>query len=106
MYALPVLCLPSRPGKDLIDIFSVAIWNKNKFAVAIATGLWVTNVVAITQGRSSALPSRLPSRCEIATGIARVNKHHGLPCMVYAHPYAAPRQVECSPARLHRIQLP
>lgn len=109
MYALPIHCVPSRPCQDLIDIFSVAIWDKNKIAVAIATSLWVTNVVAITQGRSFSPPSRplsIPSRRGIVSGIARVNKQHGLPCIVYAYPYAAPRRVECPPARLQRFQLP
>jgi len=109
MYALPVLCVPSRPGQDLIDIFSVAIWDKNKIVVAIATSLWVTNLAVFTQGKSSAPPSRplsIPSRCDIASGIARVSKQHGLPCIVYAYPYAAPRRVECFSAGLHHIQLP
>jgi len=87
MYALPILCVPSLPGQDLIDSFSVAIWNKNKIAIAIATSLWVTNVAVIIQGKSSAPSSRplsIPSRRDIVSGIARVNKQHPLPCIFYA----------------------
>lgn len=90
MYALPILCVRSRPGQDLIDSFSVAIWNKNKIAIAIATSLWVTNVAVIIQGKSSAPSSRplsIPSRRDIPSGIARVNKQHRLPCIFYAYPY-------------------
>lgn len=68
MYALPILCIPSLLGQDPIGCFSVAIWNKNKIAIAIGAGLWVTNVAAITQGKSSAPSSRplgIPSRRDI-----------------------------------------
>jgi len=34
----------------LIVVRIVAIWNKNKIAIAIATSLWVTNVAVIIQG--------------------------------------------------------
>jgi hypothetical protein len=31
---------------------SFAIWNKNKFVVAIATSVWVTNVAFLIRGRA------------------------------------------------------
>jgi hypothetical protein len=40
------------PNQALIEAFSIAIWNKNKFAMAIAVISWVTNVSVIIQGKS------------------------------------------------------
>jgi hypothetical protein len=40
------------PNRALIETFSIAIWNKNKFAVAFAVITWVTNVSVIIQGKS------------------------------------------------------
>lgn len=31
-------------------VSSIAIWNKNKIAVATATGVWITNVALLIQG--------------------------------------------------------
>jgi hypothetical protein len=43
---------PSFPNQALIGAFRIAIWNKNKLAVAIAVIAWVTNVSFIIQGKS------------------------------------------------------
>jgi hypothetical protein len=43
---------------------SVAIWNKDKIAVAIASGVWLLNVAATIEGKSSA-PSSY-RRCHIS----------------------------------------
>ncbi|KAF8492451.1 hypothetical protein F5888DRAFT_1891854, partial [Russula emetica] len=42
---------PSFPNQALIEAFSIAIWNKNKFAVAIAGITWVTNVSLAIRGK-------------------------------------------------------
>jgi hypothetical protein len=36
----------------LIEAASIAIWDKNKVVVAMALGVWGTNVVVLTQGTS------------------------------------------------------
>ncbi len=41
---------PSFPNEALIEAFSIAIWSKNKIAVAIGVTTWVTNVLVIIQG--------------------------------------------------------
>jgi len=43
---------PPFPNQALIRVFSIAIWNKSKFVVAIAVITWVTNVSVIIQGKS------------------------------------------------------
>jgi hypothetical protein len=43
---------PSFPNQALTDAFSIAIWNKNKFAVTIAAIALVTNASVIIQGKS------------------------------------------------------
>jgi len=65
------ICLPQRCFRFIIDYSSrvhpfesfskssfhrssrIAIWNKNKIVVAIATSLWITNVVVMARGKSS-----------------------------------------------------
>jgi hypothetical protein len=42
----------SFPNQALIEPFSIAIWNKHKFAVTVAVITWVTNVSFIIQGKS------------------------------------------------------
>ena len=48
--------LPSQghffPNETLIEASSVAIWDRNKFVVTIATIVWVASLVAIIQGKS------------------------------------------------------
>ena len=41
------------PHKTLIEAASVAIWNRNKIAVALAIGTWVINVAFLILGLSS-----------------------------------------------------
>jgi len=60
----------------LIGIASLAIWNRNKVAVAMAISVWVINVGFLIQGKSRLLPSipeNMGSRnyC-LAIGVARV----------------------------------
>ncbi|KAI9453602.1 hypothetical protein F5148DRAFT_1289011 [Russula earlei] len=40
------------PNPALIEASSIAIWNRNKIVVAIATGVWAVNVAVIIQGKS------------------------------------------------------
>jgi len=35
-----------------MGVASIAIWNKNKFIVAIATSVWVTNIGFLIEGMS------------------------------------------------------
>lgn len=56
---------------------SVAIWKKNRVIVAIAFGVWVTNVAFLVQGEHkyfSSPPSYRPgnSKTHLKSGIARV----------------------------------
>jgi hypothetical protein len=43
---------PSFSNQALTEAFSIAIWNKNKFAMAFAVITWLTNVSVIIQGKS------------------------------------------------------
>jgi hypothetical protein len=40
------------PNQELIEIGSIAIWNRNKVATAAAISVWVINVAFLTQGKS------------------------------------------------------
>lgn len=40
------------PNQALIEICSIAIWNRKKIIMAIAATLWLTNVVVSTRGKS------------------------------------------------------
>ena len=40
------------PNQELIEIASIAIWNRNKIATAAAIGVWVINVAFLIQGKS------------------------------------------------------
>jgi hypothetical protein len=54
--------------------FSIAIWNKNKYAMALAVITWVTNVSVIIQGKSfSCRLSRISYQHYFVLGVARVN---------------------------------
>jgi hypothetical protein len=50
---------PSFPSRTLIEASSIAIWNKNKIAVTIASSVWVTNVVTAGMGKSAPFPHRI-----------------------------------------------
>ncbi len=39
------------PNQELIEIASIAIWNRNKVATAAAIGVWVINVAFLIQGK-------------------------------------------------------
>ena len=39
------------PHQALIEAVSIAIWNKNKIAVALAIGTWAINVAFLILGR-------------------------------------------------------
>jgi hypothetical protein len=41
----------------LIEITSIAIWNRNKVAMALAIGVWAMNVGFFIQGKSCLLHS-------------------------------------------------
>jgi hypothetical protein len=49
----------SFPNQALIEpeVSSIAIWNRNKIIVAIAGGLWLSNVAASIEGKSLPLPT-------------------------------------------------
>jgi hypothetical protein len=60
---------------NLIEGSSAAIWNKDKIVVGIAGAVWLTNVAASTEGKSSALSSyRTSYKRDHASGVSRVNK--------------------------------
>jgi hypothetical protein len=40
------------PKRTLIEISSCAIWDRNKVAVAAATGIWLMEVGFLIQGKS------------------------------------------------------
>jgi hypothetical protein len=43
---------PSFPNQALIEVFSVAIYNRNKFVMALAVTAWVINFSLIIEGKS------------------------------------------------------
>jgi hypothetical protein len=43
---------PISPNQPLIDISSIAIWNRNKAAMAATIGVWGINIVFLIQGKS------------------------------------------------------
>ena len=49
----------SFPNQALIEpeVSSIAIWNRNKIVMAIAGGLWLSNVAASIEGKSLPLPT-------------------------------------------------
>ena len=42
---------PFFPNEALTEASSIAIWDRNKFVVTIATIVWVASLVAIIQGK-------------------------------------------------------
>jgi len=41
----------SFPNQALIEVSSVAVWNMNKIIMAIAGGIWLSNVAASIEGK-------------------------------------------------------
>jgi hypothetical protein len=41
------------PNQALIEIVSIAIWNRKKPAIVVAVGIWVVNVAFYLQGKIS-----------------------------------------------------
>jgi hypothetical protein len=74
---------PSLPNQALIGEFSVAIWNKNKFAVAFAIIAWLTNFSIIIQGKTlpfypTADYRESHTNIIFVLGVARVNNQSRL----------------------------
>jgi len=57
-----------------MESISVAIWNKNKAAVVIASMIWGINSAFFIQGDSQSLGSPGRPSNLIASGISRVNE--------------------------------
>lgn len=45
----------------LINAARIAIWDKNRTIIAVAFGMWGTNVIFLIQGRSRPLPELIES---------------------------------------------
>jgi hypothetical protein len=80
VYVSAVLFYVSQSSviKRLWTTSSIAIWNKNRVVVAIALGVWVTNIAFLIRGESehlSAPPSCKPgiSYKRLESGTALVN---------------------------------
>jgi hypothetical protein len=43
------------PNEALIEASSIAIWERNKFVKTVAIIVWLVNVIAVIQGKSSFL---------------------------------------------------
>jgi hypothetical protein len=99
---------PSLPNQALTEAFSIAIWNKNKFAVAFAVIMWVTNVSVVIQGKS--LPFYPPATIEnliphgFVLGVTRVNDQSQLLWTTKAYLSAASGVVEPFVANLCHAQ--
>jgi hypothetical protein len=67
-------------GPMLIEVVSVAIWNRHRFVVAIAIGTWGLSIPFFIQGKSSLLQQATESlfKRSFASGIWRVNNHFQL----------------------------
>jgi hypothetical protein len=71
-----LLCCVSLPKTVLMgsSTGSFALWHRNKVVKGIAAGLWVINASFIIYGESlPPLSFRIPNRCGLISGTARVN---------------------------------
>jgi hypothetical protein len=50
----------------------IAIWDKNRIIMAVAFGMWGTNIVFLIQGKFYPLPELIESLIEIWNGIRRL----------------------------------
>jgi len=52
MYVLiNISVIPKSPQSDLIEVSSIAIWNRNRFAVVVSIIVWATNAAFLIQGK-------------------------------------------------------
>ncbi len=60
----------------------IAIWNRNKIIVALATGVWLTTIASLIQGKSIPLSGGESPvfKCSGLSGVSRVNNH---PCHLF-----------------------
>ena len=69
----------TSPNQALIEAASIAIWNKNNIAVALAIGTWIINVVFLILGMS--FPFQLPqvvcNHANVFVVIGPVRVSHG-----------------------------
>ena len=45
----------------LINAARIAIWERNRVIVAVALGMWATNIIFLIQGRPRPLPELIES---------------------------------------------